>query len=92
VKHEAEDLVADLVAADTRADPLDLAGEVAADGDRELVLGVLPQTAGRDEHVHWIDGGGASAHEKLVVADRRLGQVLAQDRLRVKAVEGKGSH
>lgn len=51
VEEEAEDFVADLVAADVGAELLDDAGEIAAEDDRELVRGHLLQSAGGDEDV-----------------------------------------
>ena len=92
VEDEAEDLVADPVAADAGADLLDDAGEVAAEGDGELVLDHLLQRTRRDEHVDGVDGGGVHAHEQLVVAGVGLRDVVSQGGLGVEAVEGERSH
>jgi hypothetical protein len=50
-RHAAEDLVADGESGDTRADLLDHAGIVAAEDDREGVLGHAVEIAGGDEGV-----------------------------------------
>ena len=78
MEEEAEDLVSDSVAADAGADLLDDAGEVAAQGDGELVFGHLLQCTRRDEHVDGVDGGGVHAYEQLVVAGVGLWDVVSQ--------------
>jgi len=92
MEEEAEHLVADPVAADAGADLLDDACEVAAENDGELVLDHLLQRSSRHEHVDRVDRGGVHAHEHLVVADVRLGDVVSQPGLGAEAVEGECSH
>jgi hypothetical protein len=91
MEDEPEDLVTDSVAARARPDAFDDAGEIAAEDDRELVLHHLLQEAGRDHHVGAVYGGGVHAHEHAVVGELRLGQVVAERRLRLEALEGECS-
>ena len=72
VRDEAEDAVPDVIAADALADLCDDAGEVAAEGDRELVFDHLLQRACSDVGVDWVDRRGVHAHDELVLTGVRL--------------------
>ena len=89
---EAVHLVADPVAGDAEADPLDDAGVVAAEDDRELVLEHVLQRAPGDERVDRVDRRGRDAHEQLAVARPGLGEIVSQAGRGAEAVEGEGSH
>jgi hypothetical protein len=85
-------LVAWGVVGDGRGSLLDHAGVVAAQHDRELVLGHGVEVAGGDEGVDRVDRGGLHPDQQLVGADLGGGQVLTQPGWGVGAVQGEGAH
>ena len=76
MEHEAEDLVADPIAADTASDLLHHAGEVATERHRELVLEHSLQRAHRNEAVDGIDRRGMHTDDDLVRIRARLRDVV----------------
>jgi hypothetical protein len=93
VRQEAEDLVAGLEARHGVADLLDHAGVVAAEGDRVLVLDAhLGEHPGGDRVVDRVGGGGVHAHEHVVGGRGRGGQVRAEGRSGLGAIDGDGAH
>ncbi len=77
VRHEAEDLVAN---GEPAGRVLDDAGEVAAEGHREAVLGHALQVAGDDRVVDRVRGGRLDAHQELAVAGDGIVEVLQRGR------------
>ena len=76
VQDEAEHVVAGGVAGDAVADPLDRAGEVAAEDDGELVLDHAGEHPGRDRVVDRVDRRGADADEQLARRGDRVRELV----------------
>lgn len=69
-----------------------LSGDVAAQDDRDPVLGHAVQVAGGDESVHRVDRGRLHPHQQLPGTGLGLGQVVPEAGRSVEAVQGEGTH